>query len=64
MSELHTLPFEHILRNKPLIEIKAKYKHISDKSFREIFPNFGIAKKSYNQLASVWTKDSIFVGEL
>jgi len=64
MTELHTLPTNHILRNTPLIAIKASYKHTSDKVFREIYPNFGIAKKTFNELSSVWTDDSIFIGEL
>lgn len=63
MVELHTLDADHKLRNTPLIEIGGQYKHIGDKIFREIFPNFAIAKVSYNQLAEVWTKNSIFIGK-
>jgi hypothetical protein len=46
-----------------LIEIKGQYKHIGDKVYREIFPNFAIAKVTYNELKEVWTKNSIFIGE-
>ena len=61
MVELHKLDADHPLRNTPLIEIEAQYKHEGDKVFREIFPNFAIAKVSYNQLAEVWTKNSVFI---
>jgi hypothetical protein len=63
MTELHTLDADHPLRNTPLIEIKGQYKHIGDKVYREIFPNFAIAKVTYNELKEVWTKNSIFIGE-
>lgn len=64
MTELHTLPIGHVLRNTPLIQIKAQYKHINEKSFREIGQNFGIAKNTYNQLGDVWVRDAVFIGEL
>lgn len=61
MIELHTLDTDHPLRNTPLIQIGGQYKHMGDKVFREIFPNFAIAKVSYNQLAEVWTNNSVFI---
>lgn len=57
---LSTLPHDHALRNTPLISINAFYRTDAEKIGREIFPNFGIAKKTYNQLGKVWTDNEIF----
>lgn len=52
---LNDLPLEDPNRNTPLLQIGAFYKDVSVKTWREVFPNFGIAKKTYNQLGEVWT---------
>jgi hypothetical protein len=55
MSEdLEQLPYEHPLRNTPLIEIGAFYRNRDVKMWREVFPAFGIAKKTFNELGDVW----------
>ena len=51
--KLEELPREHTLRNTPLIELNAFYS-LHGSAFRGVFPNFGIAKKTYNQLGKVW----------
>ena len=56
MSLLATLPVNHPLRNKPLIEIGAQYKRYDSKIWQDVTPPYGIAKKCYNDLASVWTE--------
>jgi hypothetical protein len=57
---LNDLPYEHELRNKPLIEIGAKYQIRDSKVLAEVTPPYGIAKKTYNQLGDVWTKWDIW----
>jgi hypothetical protein len=54
--KLEHLPREHPLRNKPLIEIKAWYSNRGG-SWSEVFPSFGIAKKTYNELGDVWINE-------
>jgi len=54
--ELNNLPPEHSLRNKPLITIGAFYQANGAKVWREVFPAFGIANKTFNELGEVWTK--------
>jgi hypothetical protein len=54
---LNDLPHSHILRNVPLIDINAVYQPIGSKAFRTIFPAFGIANKTFNELAECWTRD-------
>ena len=56
MILLATLPSDHTLRNKPLIEIGAQYKRYDSKVWQDVTPPYGIAKKCYNDLASVWTE--------
>lgn len=51
---LNDLPANDPHRNTPLIEIGAFYQDSDMKGWREIFPNFGIAKKTFNQLGPVW----------
>jgi hypothetical protein len=53
---LNDLPPEHSLRNAPLIKIGAFYLACGSKVWREVFPAFGIAKCTYNELGDVWTK--------
>jgi len=53
---LDDLPPYHPLRSAPLITIGAFYLPRGAKVWREVFPAFGIAKKSYNDLSEVWTK--------
>ena len=56
---LKDLPVEHELRNKPLAGMF--YYARGSKIAREVFPAFGIAKVTYNQLSEVWTKYDVFV---
>lgn len=53
-TELADLPYDHPLRNTPLIEIGAFYLIRDAKVWREVFPAFGIAKKTFNELGEVW----------
>ena len=52
---LADLPYHHALRNLPLIEIGTYYQAKGAKTWREVFPAFGIAKKTFNELSPVWT---------
>lgn len=52
---LSELPVSHVLRNTPLIEIGAEYQIRDSKVWAKVTPPYGIAKKTYNQLGSVWT---------
>jgi len=52
---LNDLPINHELRNKPLIEIGAEYQIKDSKMWNKVMPAFGIAKKTFNDLAPVWT---------
>lgn len=56
MTLLATLPVNHPLRNKPLIEIGAQYKRYDSKLWNDVTPPYGIANKTYNQLSNVWTE--------
>jgi hypothetical protein len=53
---LKTLPHEHHLRNLPLRDVGAFYLARGAKVWREVFPAFGIAKKTFNELSPVWTQ--------
>lgn len=53
---LKDLPSEHPLRNTPLIGIGAFYLARGAKVWREVFPAFGIANKTFNELGEVWIK--------
>lgn len=53
---LAELPVNHRLRNTPLIEIGAEYKRFDSKIWQAVTPPYGIAKKTYNDLALVWTE--------
>lgn len=53
---LRTLPEDHPLRNKALIEVGAEYKRYDSKLWQAVTPPYGIAKKTYNDLDSVWTE--------
>jgi hypothetical protein len=53
-EDLEQLPYNHLLRNTPLIEIGAFYRNRNIKTWREVFPAFGIAKKTFNELGDVW----------
>jgi hypothetical protein len=64
MEDLSLLPTDHPLRNKPLIEIGAYYKAPHEKTWREVFPSFNIAKKTYNNLGLSWTANEIFKATL
>ena len=52
--ELESLESTHPLRNLPLAEIKAEYRNLNSKVWCDVRPAYGIAKKTYNQLSSVW----------
>lgn len=54
-DDLGSLPENHPLRNIPLIDIGAFYKKKDVNMWREVFPSFNIAKKTYNELSAVWT---------
>ena len=56
MKILYDLPYDHQLRNTPLIEIGAEYKRFDSKVWQAVTPPYGIAKKCYNDLAPVWTE--------
>jgi hypothetical protein len=56
---LNELAYDHKLRNTPLIEINAWYSNAGG-VWREVFPNFGIAKCTYNDLTSVWTHNHLW----
>jgi len=53
---LNDLPFEHPLRNTPLIEIGAEYQIKDSKVWAKVTPPYGIANKTFNELGAVWTK--------
>ncbi len=53
---LHQYDIGHYLRNTPLINLGAFYKATNATLWREVFPNFNIAKNTYNQLGDVWTE--------
>lgn len=52
MTLLHTLPWEHPLRARPLLG--AHYRQPGTRSWRTVLKNFKIATLSYNQLGDVW----------
>lgn len=55
---LEELPSDHVDRNKPLVGCWYRYK---DKTFwREIFPTYRIANKTFNDLNDAWTRNSVF----
>lgn len=54
---IHTLDPTHPLRNAKLAEINAEYRQCGTKTWFPITPAFGIAKKTYNELGEVWTKN-------
>ena len=55
---LHELSVNSIERNTPLVG--CFYKHRDSKIWREIFPSYKIAKKSYNNLGEAWTNTEVF----
>jgi hypothetical protein len=59
---LKPLPPEHELRNCPL---EGAFYHATDGKFsREVFPSYGIAKKTYNDLGPAWTGSEEFYFEI
>jgi hypothetical protein len=60
MIILKDLPTTDERRNKPLAELGVWYKTPVEKKGRAVFSSFGIAKKTYNELAPVWTDNEIF----
>ena len=63
-EDLATLPVDHPLRNTPLIRITTAYRWIHGTSWKSVKPTWPIAGLSYNQLGEVWTKWSVWRGEL
>lgn len=63
-GDLAALPVDHPLRNTPLIEINAAYRAVDGKGWKLVMPAWPIAGLSYNQLGEVWTKWSVWRGEL
>lgn len=55
--DLKQLDKNHPLRNTPLIDIGAHYKMPESKVWSEIRSSYGIAKKTFNQLADCWMHD-------
>jgi hypothetical protein len=56
---LDTLPADHPLRNKPLAEIGAEYQWDDTKlpnDWHRVHSGFKIAKNTYNELGTTWTK--------
>lgn len=51
LSDLHHY---HELRLAPLAEIGAVYRQIGTKTWFEVLPSFGIAKKCFNNLGETW----------
>lgn len=49
-----TLPVDHPLRNKPLAG--SFYRYAGTTRWREVFPAFGIATVTYNDLGPVWVE--------
>ena len=56
MLTLNDLHVDDELRNTPLIELECEYKTISEKNWMPLTPAFNIAKKTFNELGDVWTK--------
>lgn len=57
---LADLPPAHPLRNSPVADIHAQYRHVSDrakgeKGWHDVKPTFHIAKAVYNALGPAWT---------
>jgi len=60
MTILNNLPHEHQLRNTPLHNLGTVYRWKHSQSWLPIGEKFGIAKKTFNELSSVWTENDIF----
>ncbi len=59
---LRALPKDHRLRNTPL---QGAFYHATNGKFsREVFPSYGIAKNTYNQLGDAWTGSEEFYFEI
>lgn len=55
---LHELPPDHPDRNRPLAGCFYRWKNA--KVWREIFPTYGIAKRTYNELGEAWADNDVF----
>lgn len=53
--DLKTLPENHPLRDRLLVEIGAEYKHINGHEFKPVVPGRPMAEYAYNTLSSDWT---------
>lgn len=62
MTFLHELPVDHPDRNRPLA--RCFYRWREAKTWREVKPTFGIAKKTYNDLGPSWTDFDVFAFEI
>lgn len=56
MLDIATLPIDHPLRNAPLAAIQAGYIFHGETKFRPVGERWKIAKSTYNQLGTAWTK--------
>jgi hypothetical protein len=63
-EDLGALPHDHPLRNSPLVEMRAHYRHRGTKAWREVKHTFGIARCTFNQLARCWTDHDEWKGML
>ena len=60
MINLQELPEDHPLRNTALSTIQARYLNNGSKIWRTVFPSFGIANATFNQLDDVWTSNAVW----
>jgi hypothetical protein len=60
MTILNDLPADHPLRNKPLFDLGVMYRWKHSQAWLPIGAKFGIGKKTFNQLSSVWVSNDYF----
>lgn len=61
MIYLHDLPTNHTMRNTALAG--CWYRWTKGKEWRQVKPNYGIARATYNDLGPAWTETSVFCWE-
>lgn len=59
---LGELDKDHPLRNQQLIKIHAERRFRGETRWRPIAPNYGIAKKTFNDLSPSWTDTAVWRG--
>lgn len=57
---LNDLPKDHPIRNTRLDLLDPVYAVKGSKGWRPMFPTFGIAKKTFNDLTPVWTSTDLW----